>query len=72
MIVQIDKGFFRYKQKYNRDRQPTREIWVFGLADCSFTPAKISLHFVPNRTANTLLPIIERVCATETIIHNDQ
>ncbi|ORD96001.1 hypothetical protein HERIO_2023 [Hepatospora eriocheir] len=72
MIVQIDESLFRHKQKYHRGRQPTREIWVFRLDDCSFIPAKISLYVVPNRTANTLLPIIERVCASGTIIHSDQ
>ncbi|ORD95726.1 hypothetical protein HERIO_2260 [Hepatospora eriocheir] len=44
MVVQIDESLFRHKQKYQCGRQPEREIWVFGLADVSFTQLKS--HFM--------------------------
>ncbi|ORD93149.1 hypothetical protein ECANGB1_978 [Enterospora canceri] len=72
IVVQIDESLFRHKQKYHRGRQPGCEIWVFGLADVSFTPAKISLYVVDDHKASTLLPIIERVCLPGTIINSDE
>ncbi|ORD95800.1 Y132A [Hepatospora eriocheir] len=72
MVVQIDESLFRHKQKYYRCRQPEKEIQAFGLADVSFTPAKISLHVVPNRAASTLLPIIEEVCLPGSVIYSDE
>ena len=72
IVVQIDQSIFRHKQKYHVGRQPERKIWVFELADVSFTPAKISLHIVEDRNASTLLPIIEQVCIPGSIIHSDQ
>ena len=46
-------------------------MWVFGLVDTSSTPAKGYMEVVPDRTANTLLPIIQRVVAPGSIIHSD-
>ncbi|ORE00004.1 hypothetical protein A0H76_2516 [Hepatospora eriocheir] len=45
---------------------------MFGLADVSYTPTKISLHLVSNRVSSTLIPIIERVCAPSIVIHSDE
>lgn len=70
-IVEIDESLFRYKQKYHRGRQPTREMWVCGLIDISVNPKKISLHLVEDRQLETLLPIIVNVCRKDTIVHSD-
>ena len=70
--MQIDESLFRHMQKYHVGRQSEREIWIFGLADISFTPAKISLHIVEDRKASTLLPIIEKLFIPGFIIHRDQ
>ena len=72
IVVQIDENLFRHKQKYYVGRQPEREIWVFGLADVPFTPAKISLQIVEDRKASTLVLIIEQVFIPGYIIHSDQ
>ena len=72
IVVLIDKSLFRHKQKYHVGKQPEREMWVFGLTDVSFTPAKISLHIVEDRKASRLLPIIEQACIPGSIIHSDQ
>jgi transposase-like protein len=45
---------------------------VFGIADTSFQPAKVYLKVVDDRSANTLIPIIQRVCISKTIIYSDQ
>ena len=72
IVVQIDENLFRHKQKYYVGRQPEREIWVFGLADVSFTPTKILLQIVEDRKASTLVLIIEQVFIPGYIIHSDQ
>ena len=50
-------------------RQPARELWVFGLADRGFNPSRVALVLLPNRTLNTLLPVIESTCKDGTIVH---
>ena len=72
VVCQIDESLFRHKQKYHVGRVPERELWVFGIADTRYTPAKIHLSLVVNRSAATLLPIISTVCLPGTIIHSDQ
>ena len=72
IICQIDESLFRHKPKFHRGRATNHELWVFGIADTSYTPAKIYLDCVPDRTALTLLPIISRVCRADTIIHSDE
>jgi hypothetical protein len=44
----------------------------FGIADSSFSPAKVFLKLVENRTANVLLPLILQVCREGSIIYSDQ
>ena len=60
VVVQIDASLFKYKSKYNRDRRPQKELWVFGLADTSYKPAITYLEIVEKRDAATLLPIIRK------------
>ena len=47
-------------------------MWVFGMCDTSHSPALGFMQLVPDRTAATLLPIIQNHVATGTIIHSDQ
>ena len=47
-------------------------MWVFGLADSSHTPALGYMEIVPDRSAATLLPIIQAHVAPGTIIHSDE
>lgn len=69
---QIDESLFRYKPKNHRGRAPENEKWVFGIADCSYVPAKIFLQSVQDRSASTLLPLISRVCRPGTIVVSDE
>ena len=72
VICQIDESLFCHKQKYGRGRAPETEKWVFGICDTRYQPAKFYLEKVDNRSAATLLPIIQRVCRPGTIIHSDK
>ena len=47
-------------------------MWVFGMCDTSHSPTLGFMQLVPNRTAATLLPIIQSHVAPGTIIHSDQ
>ena len=72
IICQIDESLFRHKPKYHKGRATDHEIWVFGIADTSYEPSKIYLEIVDNRSASTLLPIVQRICRNGTIIISDQ
>lgn len=72
IVVQIDESMFRHKPKNHRGRATDEEIWVFGLVDTSFTPSKGYMCIVPDRSQNTLLPIIQQVCLPGTIIWSDE
>jgi hypothetical protein len=65
-------SLFRYKPKNHRGRAPENEKWVFGIADCSYTPAKVFLQSVQDSSASTLLPLISRVCRPGTIVVSDE
>ena len=70
-IVEIDESCFRHSAKYGRGRKPEKEIWVFGLIDRNSEPSVSYLEVVEDRSAETLLPIIQAVCLPGTIIYSD-
>lgn len=72
IICQIDESLFSHKQKYHRGRVSETQSWVFGIADTSTSPARFYMEVVEARNAETLLPIIARVCRPGTVIHSDQ
>ena len=47
-------------------------MWVFGMVDTSTTPSLGYMEIVPDRTAGTLLPIIQDHTLPGTIIHSDE
>lgn len=69
-IVQIDESLI-YRPKYNRGSGLFREQrWVFGIYD---TVRKVgAAFFVEDRSAETLLPLIERWIEPGSEIHSDQ
>ncbi|KCZ80777.1 hypothetical protein H312_01784 [Anncaliia algerae PRA339] len=71
-ICQIDESLFCHKVKAHRGRPPNAPLWVFGIVDIDFKPARGYMEIVPDRSAATLLPIIRRVCRPGTIIHSDE
>ena len=72
VIIQIDESCFSHKVKFHRGRGPKAPMWVFGLVDCSTTPAMGYMEVVERRDAATIMPIIERVVRSGSMIHSDQ
>jgi LSD1 subclass zinc finger protein len=71
IVINLDESLFRHKPKYHRGRLTKHELWVFGVADTSFTPAHIYLELVEDRSAATLLPIVKRVLRHNSIVISD-
>ena len=71
VVCQIDESCFSHRPKYHRGRCAEHEVWVFGIVDTSFRPSRAVLQIVDNRSAITLLPIVQSVCRRATIIHSD-
>lgn len=72
IICQLDESLFRHKPKYHVGRCTNHEIWIFGIVDTSYVPARGYLQCVQNRTKKVLLPIIKRIVRSGTIIHSDE
>ena len=56
----------------HRGRSTSTEVWVFGLADTSQSPALGYMEVVHQRDVATLLPIILAHVAPGTEVHSDQ
>lgn len=67
VIVQIDESLI-WKRKYNVGHAVAQQ-WIFGLYDTTLHIGIV--QFVRDRSAETLIPIIQRHCAPNTIIHSD-
>ena len=73
VVCQVDESLFCHKQKYHRGRVSNHQIWVFGIVDTSFVPARGFMTVVPNRSAATLNPLFNMWCTPELrIIHSDE
>jgi transposase len=69
-VVQVDETLIaKAKVSRNRSARPVSEQWVFGAYD----PAKKIgwMQLVEDRSAKTLLPIIQEWCAPGTIVVSD-
>jgi hypothetical protein len=69
-IVQVDESVI-YKAKYNRGHalfEPTK--WVFGIYD--ITTSLGAVFFVPDRSSESLLPLIQAHIEPGSEIHSDQ
>ena len=58
--------------QHHRGRPPSREMWLFGMVDTSHQPALGYMRIVQDRTAATLLPIIQQHVAQGTVVHSDE
>ena len=58
--------------RYNRGRRPRTDKWVFGMVDTSTQPSLGYMELVPDRTAQTLLPIIQAHTQSGTIVWSDE
>ncbi|KAF9761067.1 hypothetical protein NGRA_2884 [Nosema granulosis] len=62
---------FVHKVKIIEVEHLLRKYGVFGIVDTSTGPSIGYMQVVTDRSAATLLPIIQRVCRPGTIIHSD-
>ena len=69
VICQIDKSCFKTRPKHQCGCN--RELWVFGIADTSRSPAIGHIEVVDQRDAATLQPIIHQNVHTGTTIWSD-
>jgi ISXO2-like transposase domain len=67
VTVQIDESLM-FKRKSNTGRV-IRQFWIFGIYDLNLRRGYL-MH-VPDRTASTLIPIIQRWVLPNTTIHSD-
>ena len=67
-ICQIDETLLSGKRKYNVGNRVSKQTWVFGICDSSTTPAVGFMKVVPDRRAQTLIPIIKEIIRPGTII----
>ena len=72
IVCQIDESLMCHKQKYHRGRVARAQTWAFGIVDTSFKPAKGYMEVVSDRSAETLLEVINRACRPGTIIYSDE
>lgn len=72
IVCQVDESLFRHKPKYHRGRATEHELWVFGIADTSYSPAKIFLRLVEDKSTASLIPLIYDVCRPGTMIVSDE
>ena len=72
LVCQLDESLFRHKPKYHHGRATTQELWVFGIVDTSYIPARGYMELVENRSAAVLLPIVRGVVRENSIIHSDE
>lgn len=47
-------------------------VWVFGLVDTQFEPARGYMEIVPRRNRQTLTAVINRVLRVNSVIHSDE
>ena len=70
-IVELDESAIERKCKYNRGYTRGSGIkWIFGLLDIN--SGKCHLEYVPERSRETLFPIIRRHVAPNTEIHSEE
>jgi len=68
--VQIDESCVGGRRKYQKGRNPGKNIWVLGIID--EISKKVVLYYVENRKQETLIPIIKQHVPIDTIVKTDQ
>ena len=71
-VCQLDESQFAHKVKHHRGRAPQKDVWVFSIVDGATIPATGFMRVVENRSASTLLPIIQEVVRSGSVVHSDQ
>lgn len=71
-IVKVDETKLNHNVKLQRVRAPVSNDWAITIVDCSTFPAKGYAELVPDRSANTLVSIIEKVVRSGSKIQTDE
>lgn len=70
VIIEIDESCFSRKPKHNRGGNLNRpQKWVFGMIERG--TRRFVVVVVPDRTANTLIPIIRQYISRDSTIFSD-
>ena len=69
-VVEIDESKWGYKRKYHRGQVNPNHDWIFGMNQRD--TRKVALIIVPNRGANDLIPLIQRIVMPGTTIMSDR
>lgn len=72
VIIQIDESKFNFNVKNHRGLAPVEPIWVFGIVDTSFRPARGYMKVVERRDRETLCDIIASRVRQGSIIFSDE
>lgn len=71
-VVQIDESKFNFNVKAHRGHAPRSPIWVFGIVDTSFSPARGYMQIVERRDKETLIGIIQAHVRPYTVVNSDE
>lgn len=72
IVCQVDETLLSGKRKYNVGSIVSNQTWVFVIVDTSFSPSRGYATVVTDRSASSLIPIIQNICLSGTVIHSDQ
>ena len=70
MVINLCTVYFVLQ--HHRGRAPSQEVWVFGMVDTTQSPALGVMRIVPDRSAATLLPIMQQHLRSGTTVHSDE
>ncbi|KAG0442085.1 hypothetical protein DMUE_0554 [Dictyocoela muelleri] len=71
-VVHIDETMLNHTVRAHRGRSPRAKTWAITMVDTSTSPGIGYVEIVGARNAETLLPIINRVIMSGSIIHTDE
>ncbi len=69
-VIELDEAKFNRKRKHNRGNDTRPDMWVFGLVERR--SGRCYLITVPDRSTETLIPIIRDIAAENSTIISDQ
>lgn len=71
-IVNVDESMINHAVKSHRGRSPREKTWALSIVDTSFSPSSGFCCVLPNRRAETIIPIISSVVRHGSIIYTDE
>jgi len=71
-VVQIDESQFHHRQRQHRGRIAQQPIWVFGMVDTAYEPAKGYMEIAARRNRATLTGVMNNRLRANSHIHSDE